>query len=144
MLIPIHNPDDDPVLRRGERLVRYGGMLPLVAVLAYIVIGGIVGQLLNVDKDLWQNIHYTWVSVVVGLGQIAIWLGMYFVQRSRGWESNVLTYFWVGGIVNTIAVVQLFVMGLLWIPWVAPVVATIAKRRSVKRRMDLEGEAAAS
>ncbi|MGW8378620.1 hypothetical protein [Streptomyces sp. ODS28] len=139
MLVPIHNPDGDPVLRRGERLVRYGGMLPMLAVLAYIVIAGLASHLVHIDRDLWRNAYYAWVAAVVGAGQIAIWLGMYFVQRSRGWESNVLTYFWVGAVVNTIAVVQLFTVSLLWIPWVAPVLATLAKRRSVQQRMQAEG-----
>jgi hypothetical protein len=66
---------------------------------------------------------------LAGVGQTLIWRGMRGVQQAGGWLSGVVSYVWVGGVLNGWALAFTGYFTLLPIPLVAPLVATFARWR---------------
>ncbi|MDI5965071.1 hypothetical protein [Streptantibioticus silvisoli] len=128
----IENPQNDPVLRRGERLGRYGSLLPVMGTFAVIF-----------STDLVRYTKSEYLAAVLclaAIGQTVTWVGMLSLKRSAGWDSGIIFYLWAGAFVTTIAlygtVVSLFGLRLFLpalIPWIAPITASVAKRRMAVR-----------
>ncbi|PWI45904.1 hypothetical protein [Streptomyces sp. ICBB 8177] len=122
----IINPTNDPVLRRGERLARYGSMIPMLGVCLLFMSG--IGV-------RYTRTQYTAIILVAAfLGQVIVWSGMYTLRRCEGWDSGVVSYLWSGGLFTALAVCFTWVFPAALLPWIPPVVATVAKRRLVRRR----------
>ncbi|MGW8377532.1 hypothetical protein [Streptomyces sp. ODS28] len=128
MVIPIHNPSGDRELRHGERLVRLGGPLPMVGVTVLVISGGIAVNVWGLDAvPRW--FFPAWVAVFSAIAQGLIWSGMHFLRRARGWSSGAVGYLWLGAAVNSLTLTYLWPYPFLLIPWLAPAIGTIAKRR---------------
>ncbi|MEU6174431.1 hypothetical protein ABZ832_21230 [Streptantibioticus parmotrematis] len=129
----IENPDGNPFISRGERAVRYGSLLPILG--CFLVI-------LSTDVVTYSRLQYFAAAMAFVLtGQALVWVGMHFLRRGDGWDSGILYYLWAGGVMTTIAtygtalaVYNAIVFPPALIPWIPPVVATVAKRRLLRRR----------
>jgi hypothetical protein len=128
-----------PVLRRGERLGRYGSAVPILG--TFLVI-------FSTDVIRYTKMQYLFAVIGISLvGQVMVWIGMENLRRCKGWDSGIVFYLWAGALMTTIAVygtvlslygVTVFPPAIL--PWVAPVVGSLARRRLVRGR---RGEGAA-
>ncbi|MBY8884887.1 hypothetical protein K7472_08500 [Streptomyces sp. PTM05] len=135
----IVNPNDDPEISRSERIARYGSMVPS---LAWALLNFTLVLLSPLSKSLISRGQY--VAVVLAfavLGETVVWIGMNSLRRSAGWDCGIIGYLWsgalmtslvAGGTLLTIGSKATYVAAL--IPWIPPVVATVAKRRLLRRR----------
>jgi hypothetical protein len=113
-------------LRRGERFGRYGSLVPVFGMFVVIF-----------STDL---VHYTKAQYFAAVlsaafaGQVLVWIAMLNLKRCEGWDSGILFYLWSGGLLTSVSVygtaiatydMVLFVPAL--IPWVAPVVGSLAR-----------------
>jgi CDP-diglyceride synthetase len=140
MAIWISNPDNDPVLRRGEVLSRYGSCIPLVAL-------GVL-NIIAATYHTATNHHFDWgvaKAIILGfaaLGQLMVWVGMEYLRRSAGWASGIVFFLWAGALFTSLTIGFTWIFPLTVIPWIAPIVATIAKARLTRRKRVEEGTAA--
>jgi hypothetical protein len=136
----ISNPDSDPLLRRGEVLGRYGSCIPFVALGVLAIISATYHTATNhyFDRGVVQAI----VLGFVALGQLMVWAGMEYLRRAAGWANEILFFLWVGAFFTsgTLAYAQIFPFTV--IPWIPPILATIAKWRLARRKRVEEGTAA--
>jgi hypothetical protein len=112
---------DDPLIARGDKLIRWGAFIPMFG---FVVIG-LTARLLTPTKATFV-VEMLCLSAV---GQVLVWLGMNDLRRRRGWDSGVMFYIWSGGVLATIAAATAAIPLLAPIPLVAPVVATVARWR---------------
>ncbi|HEY5836520.1 hypothetical protein [Streptomyces sp.] len=112
---------DDPLLARSDKCIRWGAAVPMLG----LCVIAVTARLLDPGRG-------TFVSVMLFLsavGQVLTWWGMHGVRRSRGWDSGVLFYIWVGGFLDAMAIASTAVLSLAPIPLLAPLVATFARWR---------------
>ncbi|MFF7155545.1 hypothetical protein [Streptomyces sp. NPDC008139] len=109
------------LLARSDKLVRWGAVVPF---------GGLC--LISVTARLTDLSRTVFVAEMLSLscaGQLLVWLGMHGLRRSRGWDSGVLFYVWLGGLMNALAVASTGIVYLAPIPLLAPATAWLAKVR---------------
>ena len=137
MAIWISTPDSDPVLRRGEALGRYGSAIPALTLCALNIAAAVYHTATNRPFPWGPMLALTLGFTV--LGQLMVWVGMEFLRRSGGWRSGIVFFLWAGALFTTLTIGFTGVLPLMVVPWIAPVVATIAKAR---RKRAEEGTAA--
>lgn len=116
---------DDPLLARSDRLIRIGAAIPMLG------FGAIA-----VTARLLAPSHATFVleMLLVSLSaQTLTWSGIAGVWRCSGWTSGVLFYIWFGGVMGVMSLVATAIPAIIPIPLLAPLVATIARWRAVRR-----------
>jgi hypothetical protein len=80
-----------------------------------------------------------YVGAIIGfgvLGQLLTWAGMIGLRQCDGWRCGILPYIWSGALLTSIVVGGTLLsaapdqayLGAL-IPWIAPVVGTVARGR---------------
>lgn len=127
----IENPKCDPVLGRGERMGRYGSMIPFFAVCLLFVVAGVVKTVTGAEIS---RTGYVWsILIPTAIGQVIVWLGMVDLRRCNGWDSGIVFYLWAGGFFTSLAICYAGIYWLALIPWVAPVVAGVARGRVGRR-----------
>jgi hypothetical protein len=126
----IVNPTEDPVLRRGERMGRYGSLIPFLGVCVLSIAGGLARMITG--ETLTRPQYADAIGALVVVGQVVVWLGMHYLRRCLGWNSGISFYLWAGGFFTSLAICYTTVFPLALIPWVAPIVASLARRRMVK------------
>lgn len=87
------------------------------------------------------------VIVFVIVGEVIVWIGMANLRSCGAWDCGITTYLWSGGLLTSIvvggtllSVSSRIAYAAALLPWVAPVVASVARRRLVRGR---RGESAA-
>lgn len=136
----ISNPANDLVLKRGERFARIGSAIPWLAVAVLNIVAATVYAAMN-RRLPWEAIVAAIVTLA-GLGQVMVWAGMECLRRSAGWDSGIVFFLWMGGFFTSGTFVYIGILPLAVIPWIAPIIATIAKLRLVQRKRVKEGAAA--
>jgi hypothetical protein len=128
----VSNPSNDPVLRRGERLTRYGSLIPALSLCLVNIAGAILHTIetYSITRVQYQSI----LLALTVVGQAIVWIGMDGLRRSQGWDSGILFYVWMGGLFTSLTVTFTGIFPPAVIPWIAPVVATVAKRRLLRRK----------
>lgn len=127
----IENPDGDVELRRAERLVRYGSVIPAIG----LCVANIVGILVHAIT-VHQVTRSEYVSVILvssAVGQTAVWAGLLSLRRCEGWDSGVVFYLWAGGFFTSLTVCATGTMLAALLPWVPPFVGSLARRRLRRR-----------
>lgn len=112
---------DDPILALGDKLVRWGALVPT----AGFCVLGLASRLVISSRSEW-----VWsVLTLSAIGQVGVWVGMYLLRRSRGWASGVLFYLWSGGLLAAMVAGSTAIPAVIPIPLAAPLVATVARFR---------------
>ena len=140
MAIWISNPDNDPVLKRGERLGRFGSCFPLLAMAVLNIVAATYHTAMNRSFD-WGVVQVI-ILGFVALGQVIVWTAMEYLRRSQGWASGIVFFLWVGALFTTLTLLYIGIFPPMVIPWVAPIVATVAKARLARRKRVEEGTVA--
>lgn len=120
--MPVYNNIKDPVMKRGDILIRWGVIVPFGGVAAAIILIAPFGVLPSIHKELFTG--------YIGVGSLMTWVGLYYIWRSDGWRQGVMFYIILGGILLFILAGTTWMLWLMAIPPVAPVVAGIAWLRS--------------
>lgn len=87
---------------------------------------------LGITSRLVISSRAEWVVAMLALsaiGQVGIWCGMNSLRRSRGWDSGVLFWIWVGGVLAAMVAGSTAIPAVMPIPLLAPLVATFARWR---------------
>lgn len=141
----VHNRNGDPYVRRGELLIRFGGMAPLMSVCVFFVPIAAVATTVFGDHALPTSFYYTWISGFTVIGETCVAAGMLYIGRARAWDCGVQDYLWSGGLTTMLAVLALIVSHLsmaplLIIPWILPAIGAAARSRLRRsRRQELDG-----
>jgi hypothetical protein len=116
----------DPTLARSDKLIRWGGVIPPLAVfptlLALRLSHGTAGQLAVI------------VGVFSAIGQMLVWIGMRGLQKCRGWEDEVLFYLAAGGLFSAMTLFLTGIPALMPIPLAAPATAWLARAHLRRNR----------
>jgi hypothetical protein len=116
---------DDPVIARGDKLVRWGAFVPTMG-FCLVCLGG---RLVISSRSAYVLV----ILVLTVVGQTLVWLGMGQLRRGRGWDAGVLFYLWVGGVLATVVAATSAILAVIPVPLLAPIVATFARWRAVRR-----------
>src|SRR5437879_3717203 len=136
----IENPTNDPVLRRGERLGRYGSMIPI---LSWAVMNLVLVIASPFAKLSPSKVAYVLLYLLFAVsGQVIVWMGMNKLRRCEGWDSGIVFYLWAGGFTTALVLVGTGIFPLAVLPLIAPIVATVAKRRMLRRKQVSNGVSA--
>ena len=145
----IRNPSNDPVLRRAERIARFGSMLPALGWALLNLFGGFLSMASR--HALSRSQYVELVAALGAFGQIIVWVGMCRLRGCRGWSSGIDAYLWSGGMLTCLVVGgTLLAAGLpaacpaALIPWGAPLAATVAKRRARRGGGERAGDGASA
>lgn len=117
---------DDPLVARGDRLVRWGAFVPAMG----FCVLGLFGRLF-IDG---RHSYVLAVLILSGVGQVLAWLGIEALRRSRGWNTGVVFYIWVGGALATVVTATTAIPVAVPVPLIAPVVATLARWRMAREK----------
>lgn len=138
MTVPPHDPENIGKPNTGHKLVRIGGPLAPAGTIAVMFAGAAVNAILG-DGAFTTDRFKVAIGVLSLAGQLLIWAGMHQVRRARAWHSGVTEYLWFGAIFTTFPLCAFLPYPALLVPWVAPVVATLAKRRTHTSSMPTKG-----
>ncbi|MEU6850451.1 hypothetical protein ABZ901_11065 [Actinacidiphila alni] len=111
----------DPLLARSDKRIRWGAIVPPLG----FCLAGLTGRLFNPGEETFI-IEMLTFSVI---GQLLVWWGLWGLHRTRGWDSDVLFYLWVGGVLTAITVTSTGILYLTPIPLIAPATAWVARAR---------------
>lgn len=126
----VSNTNGDPLLARSDKLIRAGGLVPF----AGLGLVAVTARLLDPSRFAF-TLEMLSLSAI---GQLLVWCGMFGLFRVRGWASGVLSYIWLGGLWNAMAVASTGIIYLAPIPLLAPATAWLAKIR-LRRGRDRAG-----
>lgn len=118
---------DDPLLALSDKLVRWGAVVPFGG----LVVIALSARLVDPSRD----VYVAEMLALSVLGQLLVWLGMYGLRRTQGWDSGVFFYIGFGGVMNALAVASTGIVYLAPIPLLAPATAGFAKVRLRRRRV---------
>lgn len=123
---------NDPVLRRGQLLGRCGSAIPALCWAAMNLGFVIMSPFAKVYPSRSMYVFLCLLFTVVG--QAIVWGGMNTLRRCEGWDSGIVSYLWSGGFATSLVVGGTGILPLTVIPWIAPITASVAKRRLLRRK----------
>ncbi|MDI5971810.1 hypothetical protein POF50_021150 [Streptomyces sp. SL13] len=129
--VDYRNGIDDPLLRRGEGAARIGSAIPFGLTCLFFVLQGIIKAFGGVDLPILS--YYLSIAAACFVGQLIVWVSMFYLWRCEGWDSGVLFYLWAGGFFTSLSICYTWVFPAALIPWIAPITASVAKRRMAVR-----------
>ncbi len=113
----------------------WGATASLIPALSVCVIN-VMGILLHALTwyEVTRNQYAYFILTFVFVGQALVWASIRYLRRCEGWESGITFYLWAGGFFTALAVCATAIFPLALLPWLAPIVASTAKRQLVRRK----------